>query len=279
VFARVENSELVWRGLGALGISVRRFPGRTDLDGWLRITLPGDEANFNRLKHGLQTVLDPGAVLFDMDGVLADVSESYRRAIIETAAAWGVELTPEDVAHAKSRGNANNDWELTRRLLEKHGVEAGLDEVTERFESLYQGTDDTPGLRRHETLRIGRAGLERLAAGRPLGVVTGRPRSDALRFLEDQGIEDLFATVVCMEDAPPKPDPAPVHLAVERLGVSTAWMVGDTPDDLRAASAAGVLPVGLAATKDDPEMAEHALRSAGAAWVAIDPKEIEELMP
>ena len=279
VFARFENSELVWRSLGAFGISVRRFPGRTDLDGWLRITMPGDEANFDRLRRALQTVLAPGALLFDMDGVLADVSQSYRRAIIETAAAWGVDLSTEDVARAKTRGNAANDWELTRRLLEERGVSVPLAEVTEHFESLYQGTEDAPGFRRYETLRIGRAGLERLAAEFPLGVVTGRPRSDALRFLEEQGVEDLFSTVVCMEDAPPKPDPAPVHLALERMGVSSAWMVGDTPDDLSAAGGAGVLPIGLAAAGDDPGSAEHAMRTAGAAWVMGDPQEIEELMP
>ncbi len=42
-----------------------------------------------------------------------------------------------------------------------------------------------------------------------------------------------------MEDATPKPDPAPVRLALERLGVATAWMLGDTPDDLAAARGAG----------------------------------------
>ena len=42
-----------------------------------------------------------------------------------------------------------------------------------------------------------------------------------------------------MEDAPPKPDPQPVRLALARLGVERAWLVGDTPDDMRAARAAG----------------------------------------
>ena len=57
VFARFDDADRVWRGLGDLGISVRRFPSRPDLDGWLRITLPGDEENFERLVKGLETVL------------------------------------------------------------------------------------------------------------------------------------------------------------------------------------------------------------------------------
>jgi len=279
VFARFVDAELVWRGLGSLGISVRRFPGRSELEGWLRITLPGDEANFDRLRRGLETLLCPGALLFDLDGVLADVSRSYRRAIVETAATWGVGLTPGDVTEAKIGGDANNDWQLTRRLLEERGVEVGLDEVTERFEGLYQGSDQAPGLRRLESLRIDRAELERIAARLPLGVVTGRPRSDAMRFLEEQGVADLFSALVCMEDAPPKPNPAPVLLAMERLGVSTAWMVGDTPDDLRAARAAGVLPIAVTAPGDDGSMMTEKLKAAGAARLLNGPDGIEELLP
>lgn len=279
VFSKFENAELVWRGLGALGISVRRFPAKPELDGWLRITLPGDDENFLRLKRGLETVLSPEALLFDMDGILADVSSSYRRAIIETASSWGVELTPDDVTRAKAEGDATNDWELTRRLLQQRGVEVGIEEVTNRFEDLYQGTDTAPGLRRFEKLRIDRGNLERLAARLPLAVVTGRPRSDASRFLEEHGVADLFSSVVCMEDAPSKPDPAPVALALEKVGVSTAWMIGDTPDDVRAACGAGVLPVGVIATGDERDTASAALESAGAAIVLNNPSQIEEVLP
>jgi histidinol-phosphate aminotransferase len=279
VFAKFVDAETVWRGLGALGISVRRFPGRTELEGWLRITLPGDDENFERLTRALETVVSPGALLFDLDGVVADVSRSYRRAILETVASWGVELTPEDVVQAKAGGNANNDWELTHRLLDMRGVEVELEEVTDRFEALYQGSDGAPGLRRYETLRIGRDALEKLAAKLPLAVVTGRPRRDAVRFLQDQGVDDLFSELVCMEDAPAKPDPAPVRLALERLGVATGWMVGDTPDDLKAARGAGVLPIGVTAAGDDRTTMTMALENAGAAKVMGEPKEIEELLP
>jgi len=278
VFACFKDADLVWRGLGALGISVRRFPGRVDVEGWLRMTLPGDEENFERLRQGLRTACEPEALLFDMDGVLADVSESYRRAIIGTAAIWDVELTPEDVARAKAGGGATNDWELTRRLLLEREVEVDLEEVTDRFEALYQGTDETPGLRRCESLRFDRETLERLSAKFPLAVVTGRPQSDARRFLEEQGIANLFSTMVCMEDGPSKPDPAPVRLALEQLGAKTAWMVGDTPDDMRAARGASVLPIGLVAAGDDQLLMQSVLEAAGAARVIEEPNDLERLL-
>jgi HAD superfamily hydrolase (TIGR01549 family) len=115
-------------------------------------------------------------------------------------------------------------------------------------------------LREREVLIPRRELLEQLAARRPLAIVTGRPRAEAEWFLERAGVARLFATVVTMEDAPAKPNPAPVRLALERLGVRRAWMVGDTPDDMHAAAQAGVLPFAVAAPGDEaPEGGARAL--------------------
>ena len=277
VLVRPPDAPRLHRALAALGIGVRRF-GSPPLAGWLRMTVPGDDDAFARLVDGLRTVLAPEALLFDMDGVLADVSRSYRRAIIDTAASWNVTVTPGDIASAKAAGDATNDWELTRRLLADRGVDAPLDEVTRRFEQLYQGDGTIEGLYRTETPRLDRQTLARLGERCRLGVVTGRPRADAERFLDDHGLSDLFSAVVSMEDAPSKPDPAPVRLAMEQLGVRRAWMVGDTPDDLRAARAAGALPVGVPAPGDDAGTARAVLLGAGAAFVLDTPDDLEEVL-
>lgn len=49
-------------------------------------------------------------LLFDMDGVLVDVSKSYRAAIIKTAKKYGVCISDDDIEQEKLKGNANNDW-------------------------------------------------------------------------------------------------------------------------------------------------------------------------
>lgn len=267
VLARLPDAVAVRDALAALGIAVRAFAGGGELDGWLRITVPGDEAILSRFERALRAALAPEALLFDLDGVLADVSRSYRAAIVATARSWGVEVSREEIAAVKAAGNANNDWVVTRRLLAARGVEVALDEVAERFEGLYQGGDGRPGLRATETLVMPRSALEGLAGSRALAVVTGRPRADAERFLAEHGVRDLFPVVVTMEDAPSKPDPAPVRLALERLGAATAWMLGDTPDDLVAARGAGVVPIGVVAPGDDPVRARQTLLRAGAARV------------
>ena len=121
--------------------------------------------------------------------------------------------------------------------------------------------------------------LSRLAERLPLAIVTGRPREEAEWFLDKEELTDLFPTVVCMEDGPLKPDPAPVQLARSRLAVERAWMVGDTPDDIRAATAAGVLPIGVVAPGPNPTATTAALRESGAATVLGTINDLLELLP
>jgi len=251
--------------LAALGVVVRDFPGRPGLTTALRITLPGEPLAFERLVAALETVLKPEALLFDLDGVLADVQHSQRAAIAATAQSFGVAVTPAQVAAEIRTGDAANDWLVTRRLIEARGCSTSLDDVTERYQSLYLG------LRERECLIPPHALLERFAARLPLAIVTGRPRAEAQWFLERAGISQLFSTVVVMEDAPPKPNPAPVRLALDRLGVRRAWMIGDTPDDMRAAAQAGVLPLAVAAPGDEAP--------AGGARVLGNLTDLLELLP
>lgn len=221
------------------------------------------------------------ALLLDMDGVLASVEKSYRASIIQTAKSFGVDVTAQDIQDAKFAGNANDDWKLTHALVARAGMDATLKQVTERFEELYQGTDSTPGLKLTESL-IPEMGLLRELVRRCRGkvaIVTGRPRSDCIEFLKRFGIDSLVPSerCVCMGDAPSKPSPEPVLLALKSLGIppseaASAIMVGDTPDDVTAASRAGVRAFGVLTPsayaneviQNEPCGLRKALTSAGA---------------
>ena len=245
VLAETTDAGWVTKACASLGVGIREFPDRNGLESWIRVTLPGDPKGFERLKRTLTTVLAPEAVLFDLDGVLADVSGSYRRTIIQTAASFGVRISGADIDTAKASGAANDDWELTRRLCVDQGVELEYDQVVKRFEEIYQGTDSNPGLKTNERPLVDTSTWSRWAAKLPLGVVTGRPRHDAEEFLERFGLLTNTSVLVAREDAPLKPDPRPVRLALTQLDVRHAWLVGDTPDDIEAASSAGVVPIGV----------------------------------
>jgi len=86
-------------------------------------------------------------------------------------------------------------------------------------------------------------------AGLSLGVVSNKSRVTVEMGLKLCRLEPWFSTVVCVEDAEkPKPDPAPIRLALNRLQAEekTALMVGDSKYDLIAAAEAGVDSAGVA---------------------------------
>jgi histidinol-phosphate aminotransferase len=280
VFAEFgERVRFVNDALASSGVVVRYFPHRPELAHGLRITIPDNQSDASRLIAALELCLKPEALLFDLDGVLADVELSYRMCTVETVRAFGATIDRDQLEAAVLAGDANNDWVLTRRLLAAQGIDVSLAEVTDKYQALYLGTAEVLGLRENERLIPSWALLRELAIRLPLGIVTGRPRAEAEWFLAREGVADLFDTVVCLEDGPLKPDPAPVREAMRRMGVSRAWMVGDTPDDMNAAASAGVLPIGVIAPGDDAERSSTALCSSGAAAVLTNVAALEEILP
>lgn len=285
VFARFEGpaaeARALWLrdALAGLGLAIRAFPGKPGLSDAVRITLPGDPADFDRLRLGVAAALAPEAILLDVDGVIADVRDSYRAAIVHTCAHFGAAVTPADIAAIKAEGDANNDWIVSQRLLARRGIGVELTAVTEVFEAAYQGTAEVPGLWQTERLLVDRETLARWASRRPLALVTGRPRHDLERLLDQFDLRDLFTATVALEDTPRrKPDPEPVARALALMGLSRAWMLGDTPDDIRAARAAGVVPLGVPAPGEDPLAAAGTLTAAGAARVLGSTPELEVLL-
>lgn len=277
VLTECDNADWLMLGARSLGVALRRFVDRPGMENMVRITLPGDGQDYERLVATLEAVMAPEGIVFDLDGVLADVSKSQVVAIIETARSFGVEVTAQDIETAKALGNTNDDWALTSMLCSDRGIDAPLVEVTERFEMHYQGGAGSTGLKLAERPLVDPGTWRVWAKDRPLAVVTGRPRSDAEEFLDRFDLLDGISALVTREDAPLKPDPAPVKAALETLGVSRAWMLGDTPDDIAAARGAGVVPIGVIAPGDDPLRARETLRFA--ACVLDRTIDLEELLP
>jgi histidinol-phosphate aminotransferase len=279
VLARVRRPEFLARGLAALGIAVRTWPDNAERRGWVRLTCPGDEAVYRRLVQALATCLQPEALLLDMDGVLADEGPSYRETVRATLASFGVDVERPQLAAAKAAGGSNDDILLTGELLRAAGREVDTEEVRQRFQARYLGTDGEPGLQEQERLIPDADLLARLAGRMPLAIVTGRPRAEAEAFLERFGLSALIAVLITAEDAPSKPDPAPVRLALERLDCRRAWMVGDTPADCEAARRAGVLPLGVRPPAPEDRVGDGPLERAGAVRVLENLSEIEEVLP
>lgn len=86
--------------------------------------------------------------------------------------------------------------------------------------------------------------LEKLSARGILpALITRNSRVSVRTVLERHAL--AIGVLVTREDAPPKPDPRPLLLACQRLGVraADAWMVGDGEYDVEAGIAAGIRTV------------------------------------
>ncbi|MDX2255728.1 MAG: TIGR01548 family HAD-type hydrolase [Pseudanabaenaceae cyanobacterium bins.39] len=186
--------------------------------------------------------------VFDIDGVIRDVSGSYRRALADTVEKftdYSYRPTPEEIDLLKSEGIWNNDWEASQELIKRYWNQQGKDsqisygEIVDFFQGRYRGSksDWSDGYIAKEPLIANREYFQELTlAGIGWGFFSGATRASASYVL--RRLEIVEPVLVAMEDAAGKPDPAGLLLAVKQLeSVMTDLFglvvyVGDTVADM-----------------------------------------------
>jgi pyrophosphatase PpaX len=180
-------------------------------------------------------VKGPRAVLFDWDGTLLDSAELTLRCYRAIFAEHGIAFGAEDFARTYSP-----NWHLTYEAIALPverwaAADARWIELFSRERSrLMPGAGEAVARLRDRGLR--------------LGVVTSGERPRVERDLARHGLRDSFEVLVCAGDVSRrKPDPQGLQFALERLGVGAAQAVyvGDSPEDVLMARAAGVASVGI----------------------------------
>lgn len=184
-------------------------------------------------------------IVFDMDGVLVDVSASYREAICQTVQHFtGQKINPELVQQYKNRGGFNNDWVLSQAIARELGVDVPFERVVAYFNEIFLG-----GLINRERWVPSNGLLETLGRNYQLAIFTGRERKEANITLERFGSGVVFDPIITTDDiVHGKPHPEGLLKIAERCPSQPLWFVGDTVDDARSARAAGVLFIGVAAS-------------------------------
>lgn len=225
--------------------------------------------------------MNQSIIVFDMDGVLVEVTESYRAAIVETVRFFtGQTIDNDTIQDWKNRGGYNNDWVLCHHFCREAGHDVPYKTVVERFNLFFFG-ENNDGLILREKW-IPRDGLlERLASRSRLAIFTGRDRRE-LAFTVNRFVGDnTFAPIVTADDVQNgKPAPDGLLLIQRQFPGAKMTFVGDTVDDARSSRAAGVPFIGIA-SPSSPRRDElvSVLQSEGAIAVLSDINQIEGVLP
>ncbi|MDP9114113.1 MAG: HAD-IA family hydrolase [Acidobacteriota bacterium] len=187
-------------------------------------------------------------IVFDMDGVLAEVTESYRESIVQTVRYFtGQTVTRDTIQDYKNQGGWNNDWALSQKIAADLGTPVEYETVIEKFNEFFLGENGN-GLVTRESWFPKPGLLDRLAASHGLSLFTGRLRYEADITLRRFAPGVKFDPVICADDVTAaKPAPEGLVAIQQRKPRHKLWYVGDTVDDARCARAAGVPFIGIAA--------------------------------
>lgn len=211
-------------------------------------------------------------LIFDMDGVLVEVTESYRETIQQTVEHFtGQRPSRDTIQEWKDQGGWNDDWKLSQALIKAGGVQVDFEQVVEHFQKIFHG-DGTDGLMLRERWVAKNGLFDRLTARATCAVFTGRLRWEAELTLK-RFCPNTFAPVIGVDDVQlPKPNPEGINLIRQMVPHQRVWYAGDTVDDARSARAAGVPFIGIAAHASTIPLFER----EGAQSIIKDINEIEQ---
>lgn len=200
------------------------------------------------------------ALLFDLDGTLAETDSLHLPTWVDALEPYGVEVDEE---FYRARISGRSTAEIVRELLPDLTAEQGRslgDAKEASFRERAAGLEPLPGL------------VDFVERGRELGMhialVTNAPGENVEAILLALKLRDFFDVVVLAEEVEAvKPDPAPYRAALEKTGVRAerALAFEDSVSGISSSVAAGIPTVGIASSQD-PEK----LLRAGAFTTAED---------
>lgn len=195
-----------------------------------------------------------GLILFDIDGVIRDVGNSYRLAVKKTVLHFcGEEPLSEEIDDLKNEGIWNNDWDLSLELINRKLNSKNINakpptklQIIKLFEKLYFGCNPNEhfsmwtGFIKNEKLLVDIDFFKVISAnGIKWGFVSGAELLSA-KFVLEEKLNLLNPPLIAMGDAPDKPNPEGLislseKILEKKLGSDTPPVayVGDTVADVQ----------------------------------------------
>lgn len=221
------------------------------------------------------------AVLFDLDGTLIDTATDFVRIIGKMSLENNWQAPPETEIREQVSAGASAMVQLMLRHNDQ--LEVGEDELLnfrQQFLDDYEA-DICVDSCLFDSLDAVLADLE--SKGVPWGIVTNKPRYLAEKLLNKMQLDERCAALVCPDDVSrSKPDPEPMYMALEKLGIprgaaGSVLYVGDHIRDIEAGNAAG-MPTILAAYGYIPPEDQKTLKKWGADYIVETPEQLNKLL-
>lgn len=185
------------------------------------------------------------AVIFDLDGTLADTMDDLRTAMNAMLRELGFpERSKEDLYRFINKGARK----FVGQSLPDGSVETYDDPLVDKALKIYGGYYEKCCL---DQTRIFE-GLDREmeilnANGLKLGVLSNKQDAFVKKTVAKLYKEGTFVSVAGQSSLPEKPDPAPVFAVCREMGVdpSECVFVGDSDIDMKTGINSGMIPVGV----------------------------------
>ncbi|MEE9240135.1 MAG: HAD family hydrolase [bacterium] len=172
-------------------------------------------------------------IIFDHDGTLVDSYEGIARCMQLTCHDLGEPDMTQEELHAS-----------IGPTLEDRFTELWGEKVAAKAARIYRGHYESHFVSGTRLLAGVAETLDAIAEkGILIACATNKTQHYCVRQLEHFGLMERMDIVIGFKQGfPPKPDPAMLQAALEKMGIAPddAAMVGDTPIDVAAARAAGV---------------------------------------
>lgn len=221
------------------------------------------------------------AVLFDLDGTLIDTAADFVRIIGKMSLENNWQAPSEtDIREQVSAGASAMVQLMLRHNDQLEVSEDELLNFRQQFLDDYEA-DICVDSCLFDSLDAVLADLE--SKGVPWGIVTNKPRYLAEKLLNKMQLDERCAALVCPDDVSrSKPDPEPMYMALEKLGIprgaaGSVLYVGDHIRDIEAGNAAG-MPTILAAYGYIPPEDQKTLKKWGADYIVETPEQLNKLL-
>lgn len=220
------------------------------------------------------------AVLFDLDGTLIDTAADFVRIIRRMSAQHGWQAPNDSDIREQVSAGASAMVKLILSHNEQPINDQTLQDYRQQFLDEYEADIcvESRIFAKLEPLLI-----ELESKGTPWGIVTNKPRYLAEKLVAALTLTERCSVLVCPDDVRyTKPDPEPMYLALEKLGLprgiaGTVIYVGDHIRDIEAGKSAGMITV-LASYGYIPPEDRDNLANWGADYVVDTPANLVKLL-